>query len=170
MNDPADEIQLLHACINDMVSLLGLPALWNGQDSVQVVGILLDVLLRTLRVDFAYARLSGTNGGSWTEAVRIAPNQRQLHQPRELERALEPCLALDATSSGCVIGLSSTFSLASNNSRMRVSTRSGSLRVTTMLGFLALAMSCAWGVQLGRGNWSPQDHHPPASSDLFRPL
>ena len=39
---------------------------------------------------------------------------------------------------GGVIGLSSTLSRASNSSRMRVSTTSGSLRVTMTMGFLAL--------------------------------
>jgi formate hydrogenlyase transcriptional activator len=103
MGDSSDEVQILQTCINDLVGLLALPALWRGKDALQVVGLLLDVLLRTLRVDFVYARLGSTNGGSWTEAVRIAPHQRRLRQPRELERALEPCLALDVATPGCVM-------------------------------------------------------------------
>ncbi len=46
-----------------------------------------------------------------------------------------------ATSSGWVMGLSSTFRRASNSSRMRVSTGSGSLRVMTTRGFFLPAMA-----------------------------
>src|ERR1700685_1401275 len=47
-----------------------------------------------------------------------------------------------ATSSAWLIGLSSAVSRASNSSRMRISTLSGSLRVTTTSGFLPDAMYC----------------------------
>ncbi len=42
-----------------------------------------------------------------------------------------------------VIGVSSRLSRASNNSRMRVSVESGSLRVTTTRGFFLTDMSCS---------------------------
>jgi len=103
MGETVEEIHRLQGCINDLVSLLALPVLWSGHDSIQKVGIFLDVLMRMLRLDFAYARLRDSDGGSWMEAVRIAPNQRRLRQPRELERALEPCLDLDAGTPGLVM-------------------------------------------------------------------
>ena len=46
------------------------------------------------------------------------------------------------TSSAWLNGLSSALSRASNNSRMRISTLSGSLRVTTTSGFLPDAIDC----------------------------
>ena len=52
--------------------------------------------------------------------------------------------AVFAASTSCawVIGLSSALRRASNNSRMRISTLSGSRRVTTTSGFLPVAMRC----------------------------
>ena len=42
-----------------------------------------------------------------------------------------------------LIGVSSRLSVASNNSRMRVSIESGNLRVTTTRGFFLTVMSCS---------------------------
>jgi hypothetical protein len=47
-----------------------------------------------------------------------------------------------STSCAWVIGLSLALRRASNNSRMRISTLSGSLRVTTTSGFLPDAICC----------------------------
>jgi len=63
MEETADEIRRLQGCINDLISVLALPAMWRGQESVQIVSTLLDVLLGMLRLDFAYARLKDPIGG-----------------------------------------------------------------------------------------------------------
>jgi hypothetical protein len=53
-----DEIRRLKACINDLVSVLALPAIWSGHAEPSHIGnTLLDVLLGLLRLDFAYLRL-----------------------------------------------------------------------------------------------------------------
>ena len=53
--DPqADDIKRLQGCITDLLSVLALPALWSGHGSAQIVDTLLDVLVRLLRLDFAY--------------------------------------------------------------------------------------------------------------------
>src|SRR5216683_225861 len=57
MEQTADEIRRLQGCINDLISVLALPAMWRGQESAQIVSTLLDVLVGILRLDFAYARL-----------------------------------------------------------------------------------------------------------------
>jgi hypothetical protein len=49
MEDQIGEIQPLRGRINDLVSLLALPAMWSGLEPPEVVGILLDVLLSVLR-------------------------------------------------------------------------------------------------------------------------
>jgi hypothetical protein len=41
---PAEEIKHLQRCINDLVSILALPAMWTGAEPSQVVSTLLDTL------------------------------------------------------------------------------------------------------------------------------
>ena len=75
MEDRSDEIRRLQGCINDLVSLLALPALWRGRGPPQVVDTLLDALLSMLRLDFAYVRLNLPACGSPVEAVRLQSAQ-----------------------------------------------------------------------------------------------
>ena len=56
MESKPDEIKRLERCINDLVSVLALPAIWTGHESSLVASTLLDVLVRMLRLDFAYVR------------------------------------------------------------------------------------------------------------------
>ena len=55
--DSAEEVTRLQRCINDLISLLALSAVWSGDKPRQIVHTLLDALLRMLRLDFAFARL-----------------------------------------------------------------------------------------------------------------
>src|SRR5262245_39960004 len=71
--DPqADDIKSLQGCIIDLLSVLALPALWSGYESFQIADTLLDVLVRLLRLDFAYVQLSDDRDGSPIELVRVA--------------------------------------------------------------------------------------------------
>ena len=70
MNETANEIKRLQGCINDLIGVLALPALWKGQDAKQIVKTLLDVLVATLRLDFAYVLLNDPVGGGPIEMVR----------------------------------------------------------------------------------------------------
>jgi hypothetical protein len=55
MEDTGDEIKRLQGCLNDLISVLPLPAIWGGHESSQMAGILLDVLLPGLSVkDFLF--------------------------------------------------------------------------------------------------------------------
>ena len=55
---PAEEIKRLQRCINDLVSVLALPAIWSGGDPSQIARTLLDVLLGMLHLDLVYVRLN----------------------------------------------------------------------------------------------------------------
>src|SRR6195256_3454145 len=88
MEIPADEIKRLQRCINDLISVLALPALWGGSESSQMVGTLLDVLLAMLRLDFAYARLSDSSDGPPIEVVRAPPRQHPYVAPQQVGQAL----------------------------------------------------------------------------------
>jgi Sigma-54 interaction domain len=99
MEDQIEEIQRLRGCINDLVSLLGLPAMWSGREPPEVVGILLDVLLSVLRLDFAYGRLNVVAGESPIEAIRVVQPQKVTPGPRDVGRLLEPWLTLSRPAS-----------------------------------------------------------------------
>jgi PAS domain S-box-containing protein len=67
-----DEVKRLQDCINDLIGVLALPAIWTGQEPAQIVGTLLDALLRMQRLDFAYMRLRDPIDGAPTGLVRSA--------------------------------------------------------------------------------------------------
>ena len=49
--------------MNDLVSVLALPAMWTGHDLSEVATILLDGLVRILDLDFGYLRASDIGSG-----------------------------------------------------------------------------------------------------------
>ena len=103
MEPTADEIKRLQGCINDLISVLALPAIWSGHESSQIVSTLLDVLLGMLRLDFAYARLSDAIDGSPIEVVRLAQRRNLAAQPQEVGRALNRWLTSDPPTSPFVV-------------------------------------------------------------------
>src|SRR5437879_12666286 len=96
MENTGDEIKRLQSCINDLISVLALPAIWSGSEPSQIVGTLLDALLAKLRLDFAYARLTDSSGGPPLEVVRLGHRHHPSVQPRPVRTALRrrmPCAA-----------------------------------------------------------------------------
>ena len=67
-----EEIKSLQRCINDLVSVLALPAIWAGRSPAQVIDTLLDALLGMLSLDIVYARLKDPAGGAPIETLRIS--------------------------------------------------------------------------------------------------
>ena len=72
LNTSAEEVSRLQRCNNDLVALLGLPAVWSGSEPLQIVEILLDVLLRMLRLDFICARVKNPVADTPIEVARVA--------------------------------------------------------------------------------------------------
>jgi C4-dicarboxylate-specific signal transduction histidine kinase len=103
MEKTADEVKRLQSCINDLISVLALAAIWSGSESRQMLGTLLDSLLAILRLDFACARLNHSIDGSPIEVVRLAQRQHPSAQPKEVGRALGRWLSGDQTASRFVI-------------------------------------------------------------------
>ena len=89
--EAANEIKRLKACINNLISVQALPAIWSGGQPSQIVSASLDVLLKMLSLDFAYARLKDSTGGA-LEMVRLAHDRNLSAQPQLIGRALTPCL------------------------------------------------------------------------------
>jgi len=88
MEQTADEIEHLQSSINDLISVLVLPAMWSGQEPAQIVSTLLDVLLGMLRLDFAYARLKDSSGEGPIEMVRLAQPPSLKARPEEIAQML----------------------------------------------------------------------------------
>lgn len=86
------EVKRLQRCINDLVSLLALPAIWSGGDPSQVLHTLLDTLMRMLSLDVVCVRLTNPVGGGPVEIVRIAQFQGAMPPPHEIFEALSHSL------------------------------------------------------------------------------
>src|SRR5882762_10428764 len=97
------EIKRLQSCINDLISVLALPAIWSGSESSQILGTLLEVLLTMLRLDFAYPRLGDASEGPPIEVVRLSGHRHSSVQPRQFGQALDRWLTGDQAASGCVV-------------------------------------------------------------------
>jgi len=93
--DAAEEIKRLQRCINDLVSLFALPAMWSGGDPSQIVQSLLDALLRMLQLDVVYVRLGDSGGQGPIEMVRFAQSQEQTAQPHEIGAVFKNWLGAD---------------------------------------------------------------------------
>ncbi|MGC2272032.1 MAG: PAS domain S-box protein [Candidatus Sulfotelmatobacter sp.] len=84
----AREVKHLQRCINDLISLLALPAVWSGGDPSQVLHTLLDALIRMLRLDLVSVRLTDPVGGAPVEIVRLAELRGPMPSAREICEAL----------------------------------------------------------------------------------
>jgi PAS domain S-box-containing protein len=93
--DLAEENKRLQRCVNDLISVLTLPAMWSGSEPSQIVHTLLDALLRMLQLDLVYVRLSETGGQSPIEMVRFAQSQNYKAQPHEIGEVLNSWLGAD---------------------------------------------------------------------------
>src|SRR6266851_6736524 len=103
MEKTVDEVKRLQSCINDLISVLALAAIWSGSESRQTVGTLLEALVAILRLDFACARLNDSIDGSPIEVVRLAQRRNPSAQPQEVGRALGRWLSGDQTGPRFVI-------------------------------------------------------------------
>ena len=72
LENPVQEIKGLQRCINDLVSVLALPAIWIGGGPSQIVRTVLDVLPNMLQLDLIYLGFEDPSGGAPLEAVHAA--------------------------------------------------------------------------------------------------
>ena len=91
----AAEVKHLKACINDLMVVLALPAIWSGGKPIQIVSNLADVLLGMLRLDFIYVRLKDGVGEAPIEVVRVSQSRKLKVRPQEIGEALTPWLGDD---------------------------------------------------------------------------
>ena len=95
MEETTEDISSLQRCINDLISVLALPALWTGHKEEQIVSTLLEALIGMLRLDFAYARLGDPISGSLIEVVRHGHVRHLAVEPRVTGQTLNDSLGAD---------------------------------------------------------------------------
>src|ERR1700733_12842208 len=93
--DPAQEIKRLQRCVNDLLCVLALPAMWSGGEPSRIVHTLLDALLSMLQLDLVYVRLKATGGQAPLEEVQFAQSQKTITQPHEIGEVLKQWLGAD---------------------------------------------------------------------------
>src|SRR5882724_9237377 len=103
MEQTPGEITRLKACINDLISVLALPAIWSGHEASLIASTLLEALLGMLRLDFAYLQLKSIAGDAPIEMVRLAQRRTVAPHAQEVGRALAPWLATDPPTSPFVV-------------------------------------------------------------------
>jgi formate hydrogenlyase transcriptional activator len=86
------EIRALQGCINDLTTLVALPAIWHGCAPSWIVGSLLDVLVEMLSLEFAYARVEGLVPAP-IAAVRLAHHAPPSRSAEEIGPELEAAAA-----------------------------------------------------------------------------
>ena len=72
IEQPVEEIKRLQRCVNDLVSILALPAMWTGGDPAHIGQTLIDSLASILTLDLVYVRLNEEVGGAQIEMARGA--------------------------------------------------------------------------------------------------
>jgi len=92
----AEEVRRLRRCMNDLVSILALPATWTGGGPSQIVDNLLDALLQILNLDLVYARLKSSGGPAFTETVRLGAGWEPKPRPEDLGSRIRAWLEEDS--------------------------------------------------------------------------
>ena len=89
---PAEDVARLRDCLNDLVSVMALPALWAGGEPPRIVATLLDALMGMLHLAFVFVRLNDPEGGPSVEMARVAePLQGTVGVP-EIREAIDSFL------------------------------------------------------------------------------
>lgn len=91
----AGEIKHLQRCINDLVSVLALPAMWSGGKPTQIVETLLEALLVMLGLDLVYVRLIDPIGDVPIEMLRTNDPGKNTLQAQQIGELLNRCLGND---------------------------------------------------------------------------
>jgi signal transduction histidine kinase len=87
-----EESRRLQRCINDLISLLALPAVWGDGDPSRIVRTLIDALLGMLHLDFVYVRFTGLPDEAPIEMVRLDRSRKPAAAEEEVGHAFRQWL------------------------------------------------------------------------------
>jgi PAS domain S-box-containing protein len=88
ISDSATEVKRLRRCMNDLVGVLALPAVWSVSEPSRILETLLDALTGILDLDFLYARVRLDSNGTPIHALRRAALFATSYSGEEIEQAL----------------------------------------------------------------------------------
>jgi PAS domain S-box-containing protein len=80
----AEEIKHLERCINDLIGIIAVPAVWSGGEPAEIVDTLLDLLLNMPDLDLIYVRLEALVGETPIEMFRVAQSVSLTAGPQEI--------------------------------------------------------------------------------------
>jgi PAS domain S-box-containing protein len=86
--DSAAEVKRLQRSMNDLVSVLALPAVWSVSEPSRILETLLDALMGILDLDFLYARVRLDSHGAPIDALKITQLAGTNYSREEIRRAL----------------------------------------------------------------------------------
>jgi len=89
LEHPAEEIKRLQRCLNDLVSVIALPAVWSGGEPAEIVRALCEALLGMLSLDLVYVRLGVAINGAPIEMARFAQPGSLTAGPREIGELID---------------------------------------------------------------------------------
>src|SRR5690348_8938278 len=87
------EVTHLKACINDLIGIVALPAIWKSGQPSHIIQTLLDAVLRTLCLDFVYVRLTDQVEDAFIETVLAAESSKSRPTPEEIRTLLNECFS-----------------------------------------------------------------------------
>ena len=84
-----DEAARLRRCLNDVVGITALPALWAGSEPDRIGNSLVDAMLEMLDLAFVFLKLNEPETGGSKEIVRFAASLENRWGARELNQAID---------------------------------------------------------------------------------
>jgi hypothetical protein len=88
----AEDAARLRRCLNDLVSIIALPALCTGGEPPRIIDTLFDALVGMLDAAFVFARLNDAEDGPPIEVGRVAKSWEGTLPTREIGKALDASL------------------------------------------------------------------------------
>src|SRR3954452_19550524 len=79
-----DNNKRLQRCINDLISVLALPAIWTGYEPREIASTVLDTMLGMLSLDFIYIRFDDPSSKATSEMARFGPAWRRSPELHEI--------------------------------------------------------------------------------------
>jgi PAS domain S-box-containing protein len=89
LTDHTTEVKRMQRCMNDLVSILALPAVWIVSEPSRILDTFLDALLKMLDLDFLFARVRVDSCEAPVDALRTAPLFGRGQSREEVENALK---------------------------------------------------------------------------------
>ncbi len=93
MEETVDKAESLKACLNNLISLLAMPAIWSGSEERQIVTGVLDALSGMLRLEFVYVRLKGNPVCAPIEMIRPSQSAESAAQLDVIDQTLKASLS-----------------------------------------------------------------------------